>query len=301
MNRRRFLSSIALGALGGVVAPRIAWAMSGSGRSLRVVFFTDVHAIAKKEISQKLSLAAERINEMQGDIVIAGGDLISGGYHLGQEQAAPHWKEYLNFQNAICGSVHAALGNHDLVGARPKNQRDASSDPRSEFKRMLQIADTYYSFSAAGYYFIVLDAVQVRDDDLEYRGFVDTAQMEWLKATLLNIPVTAPIILVSHIPLMTAFFQATQGARRGAPANRVVVNSLDVLALFSKRNLIAVLQGHLHVNEVIVWRGVKFITGGAICGRWWGGEHYGTGEGFGVLSLCENTASWEYCLVGSRV
>jgi hypothetical protein len=55
-----------------------------------------------------------------------------------------------------------------------------------------------------------------------------------------------------------------------------------------------VLQGHTHIDELIRWRGISFITGGAVCAKWWRGPWYGTEEGFGVVDLSGRHADWEY-------
>jgi hypothetical protein len=74
----------------------------------------------------------------------------------------------------------------------------------------------------------------------------------------------------------------------------VVTNNTDVLKVFENHNLELVLQGHLHVKERLWWRNTTFITGGAICARWWRGPWHGTKEGFNVITLQRNRVDWEY-------
>ena len=81
-------------------------------------------------------------------------------------------------------------------------------------------------------------------------------------------------------------------------SNRVVVNSRDVLACFANHRLHLVLQGHLHVNEMLRWRGTTFITGGAVSGKWWRGPWHGTDAGFGVLTLRPDRVDWDYKEIG---
>jgi hypothetical protein len=100
--------------------------------------------------------------------------------------------------------------------------------------------------------------------------------------------------MVSHIPLLTAFYGATQGALEDGKPNRVMVNNRGVFDLFRDHNLLLVLQGHLRAQEVIRWRKTTFITGGAVCAKWWRGSWYGTEEGFNVITLKENHVDWEY-------
>ena len=64
-----------------------------------------------------------------------------------------------------------------------------------------------------------------------------------------------------------------------------VANSDEVIALFEGHNVLAVLQGHTHINERVDWHGVPYITGGAVCGNWWHGTRLGTPEGYTVVSL----------------
>ncbi|MGD2031767.1 MAG: calcineurin-like phosphoesterase C-terminal domain-containing protein, partial [Gammaproteobacteria bacterium] len=68
--------------------------------------------------------------------------------------------------------------------------------------------------------------------------------------------------------------------------------------LFESHNLLLVLQGHLHVSELIRWGGTTFVTGGAVSGKWWRGSWHGTPEGFTVLTLRGERIDWEYVTYG---
>ena len=194
----------------------------------------------------------------------------------------------------IRGPIHAAIGNHDLVAAMPSDGSAPSDDPRKIFREKMGIENTYRSVDVAGYHIVILDAIDVTRDDLVYRGFVGQEQMDWLKADLKRVDATTPIILMTHMPLLTSFYEATLGATQPAPRNRIIVNSLEVLAAFEKHNLPLVLQGHLHVNEMLRWQDTTFITGGAVCGKWWRGPWYGTEEGFGVVTIENGRVDWRY-------
>ncbi len=64
--------------------------------------------------------------------------------------------------------------------------------------------------------------------------------------------------------------------------------------------MIAVLQGHTHVNEIVSYKGTQYITSGAVCGNWWHGPRMGTPEGFTVVSLREGRISTRYETYGFR-
>ena len=66
------------------------------------------------------------------------------------------------------------------------------------------------------------------------------------------------------------------------------------LKIIENHNVVLVLQGHLHVKELIRWQGIRFVVGGAICGKWWRGPWYGTEEGFNLITLTESQIEWEY-------
>ena len=64
-----------------------------------------------------------------------------------------------------------------------------------------------------------------------------------------------------------------------------VANANEVIALFEGHNVLGVLQGHTHINETVMWKGVPYITSGAVCGNWWHGTRLGTPEGFTVVDV----------------
>jgi 3',5'-cyclic AMP phosphodiesterase CpdA len=241
-----------------------------------------------------MAIAAEAINACKPDLVIAGGDLITDGFQSSADTVAPRWDAYMKMHSSIHSPIYPVLGNHDLVAAIPEDGTPPSADPRAIYRAKMGLEKTWYAFDAGGYRFFILDSVHVTGDELKFEGRIPQEQLDWLRSELDALPDQRPLVVVTHMPLLTGFYQATEGATSPAPRNRVVVNSREVLDLFEGRNLLLVLQGHLHVNERIWWRGTTFIMGGAVCGKWWRGPWHGTEEGFGVLTLEGNQVGWEY-------
>jgi 3',5'-cyclic AMP phosphodiesterase CpdA len=291
LTRRELLATVAVAGL----PLRAAWSAKGApGDTLRLAFYTDVHARTEWQTPQALELAARAINASKPELAIGGGDLITDGFQNSAETVAPRWRVYLAMQRALRAPVYPVIGNHDLVAADPEDGSQPSPDPREEFRARLGVARTYRSFDAAGYHFVLLDSIQVSGDELRYHGKVDDAQLAWIRDDLATVNPETPIVLASHIPLLTVLYQATEGATVAGQANRVMVNNTEVLELFAEHNLLLVLQGHLHVDEMLRWRDTTFITGGAVCGKWWRGAWHGTREGFGVLTLRPDRVEWEY-------
>lgn len=297
MTRRDFLGTMIAGMamIATCSSRRAVWPVHGSDKgTIRLVFYTDVHARTEWETPTAMALAANAINSHKADLIVAGGDLITDGFQSLAEEVAPRWDVYMKMHREIKGDIYPAIGNHDLVEAIPKYRQIRRTDPRSVFLARMGLDRTYYSFNALGYHFVILDPLMITDDEFKYHGMVWPEELEWLKQDLFRVRHGTPIILVTHIPLLTAFYGATEGATFAAKKNRVVLNNIDVLKILQDHNVILVLQGHLHAKEMIKWRDTIFITGGAVCGKWWRGPWHGTEEGFSVIMLNGNRVHWEY-------
>jgi 3',5'-cyclic AMP phosphodiesterase CpdA len=295
LTRRRFIGAAALG--GGWLAASVALpfvnARAASPR-LRVAFFTDVHARTEWDTPIAMMKAAQAINDIRPDLVIGGGDYITEGFESPASRVASRWLVFREMMDSVRGDKFLAIGNHDLVAAMPADGSPPSPDPKKVFRDLFSLERTYYALDAGGYHIVFLDSVEVVGGDLKYRGFIDAAQMEWLEAELDRVPHGKPIVAVLHIPVLTTFYQATEGGLAATPANRVVVNNRELLAAFEGHNLILVLQGHLHVLEAVRWRHTLFLMGGAVCGKWWRGPWQGTEEGFCVVDLEGDQVRWRY-------
>jgi hypothetical protein len=69
------------------------------------------------------------------------------------------------------------------------------------------------------------------------------------------------------------------------------------------RPVVAILQGHVHVNERQELNGIPCVTGGAVCGKWWRGPNMGTYPGLGMIeiipagtpkSMSNHNMAWNY-------
>lgn len=294
-SRRDFCAALGAGAVAAGWAPRLAWsAETGIRDTFRIVFYTDIHARVEWDTPDALMKATAAINERKPELILCGGDVITDGFESDGSDLDPRWDAYLRMHRALDAPVRAAIGNHDLVAARPKNGAPAGKDPRAPFRERMGMDSTHYSFDSRGIHFVVLDSLKITDDEWKYHGWVGEDQLAWLRADLAGIEAGTPVVLMTHVPLASAFFQLTEGSATGSPPHRMVVNNREVLEAFDGHRLLLVLQGHLHVNEMMRWRDTTFITGGAVAGKWWRGNWHGTEEGFGVLTLGPSGIDWEY-------
>ncbi len=261
---------------------------------LRILYFTDVHSMLDRGAPEKMSLTAARMAAETADIIIGGGDFVHGGFRSSAKKMEPRFAACRKFLSEIGKPVRAVLGNHDLVGVRPDDGSKPELHPRNYFLEMTGLDRSWYSFDAGGYRFFVLDSVEPVEGPDFYRGCIDSIQLEWIQGELSKTPKNMPVVICSHIPLRTTFIQVLETPTTPLPAKLVVTNANEVLELFRGHRLIAVLQGHLHVDEQIRWNGLDFIMGGAVCGSWWKGGNLGTAPGFGVIELGRPQATWRY-------
>ena len=203
---------------------------------------------------------------------------------------------YQKTERALDGvPIHHVIGNHDVFGRDPVSGV-SPTDPlygKQAFEQRFA-TKTYRSFDQKGYHFILLDAIQI-SPDREYDAFIDDAQLAWLKQDLAATPAGTPIVIASHVPLVSAVAQyAPPGDKIGKARGLLLTNTYAVLSLLEGHNVIAVLQGHTHINETVYFNNIPFITSGAVSGNWWAGPRWGSPEGFTVLDLAEGGAYWRY-------
>ncbi len=297
ITRRNFISALFGGFawLSAGCSRKLVWQTTGSTKGLvRLVFYTDVHARKEWETPIAMARAAKAINAQNPDLVITGGDHITEGFESSAHRVEHRWDAYMKMHRAIAADIYPTIGNHDLVAAVPDDGTNPSKDPRVIYRARMGLDQTYYSFDAAGYHFVILDSIEVTGDQYGYKGMIRPEQLEWLKEDLSKVWPNRPIILSTHVPILSSFHAATMGPTFIPKRNRVMVNNLDILKLVAEHNVILVLQGHLHAKELIKWRDTTFIVGGAISAKWWRGPWHGTEEGFSVITLDDGQVEWKY-------
>lgn len=312
LNRRRFLSLSAAAVASGFPLPAQQLRATGSKPgSLKLVFFTDTHTQPELRAGEGTALAIAKIKSLKPDLCIQGGDHVFDMAAVPRERSLMLLDLYAKTERALDAvPIQHVIGNHDVFGRVPSTGV-ALSDPLYGKKAFEQRFDakTYRSFDRAGYHFVLLDSIQITPER-EFDAMIDPAQLTWLKADLASIPAGTPVLVVTHVPLVSAAPQysppddkAAKAAAYQALTNLhgfLVGNAREVLDVLDGHNVIAVLQGHTHINETVRWRGVPYVTSGAVSGNWWRGSRWGTPEGFTVLELAGGLAEWRYETYGWR-
>jgi 3',5'-cyclic-AMP phosphodiesterase len=267
------------------------------------LFITDAHIQPELDAAHGCDMCFRKARAIPADFVIQGGDHVFDALGVSQTRARSLLDLYDRTEQVLGRKVFHTIGNHDLFGVYARSGV-LPTDPLYG-KKFFQDhwGALFYSFDHKGVHVVVLDSIGITPDR-DYEGRIDAQQVAWLRDDLARQPDGTPIIVVSHVPLVTAFGCYGDPNPKVAAAlvkhQLSVANAPDVLRLLYGRNVLGVLQGHTHINETIWWHGIPFITGGAVSGNWWHGTHLGTPEGFTVVEVANNRLQLRYETYGFR-
>jgi Icc protein len=312
INRRSFLSLGAKALTAAAIAPTILRATSAQTAapeapgSFDYIFLTDTHLEPELNAANGSAMAFRKAATLHADFAIQGGDHVFDSLAVDRKRADSLFDLYGQTEQALGLKVHHAIGNHDHFGIFNKAGVEANSPGYGKQLFQEHFGPTHYSFDHKGYHFVVLDTIEVTPDR-SWEARIDQPQIDWLKADLDKLSSGTPIIVTGHVPLVTAFASYAESPAKGsgttppsAHPQLMVANAYDVLPIFEKHNVLAVFQGHTHINEVVTFRGIPYITSGAVCGNWWHGTRMGIPEGFTIVSLKNGKLDWRYETYGFK-
>ncbi len=295
MDRRQFVSL--LGATAAATAlPRVSPAAEND--SFSFVFLTDSHTQPELDAAHGTDLAMREARKVKADFAIQGGDHVFDALGVPKERAVQLFDLYGKTEQDLGMKVYHTLGNHDNFGVYTASGA-ATTDPEYGKKMFIErFGPTYYSFDHKGVHFIVLDSIGITPDR-HYEARMDDDQLAWLAKDLAAQGAAKPVVVATHIPLVTAVPSYTPPAPQAAHGDGFA-NGPAAIKLFEGHNVLAVLQGHTHVNERVEWHGVPYITSGAVCGNWWHGTRLGTPEGFTVVTIADGKLTTRYETTGFK-
>ncbi len=269
--------------------------------SFSFIFMTDIHLQPERGAATAFSGAIEKANTLDADFVMTGGDLVYDVLRGNFERSDSLFRMYKNAVQGFKMPVYHCIGNHELFGIYKESDIDSTHPDYKYGMFERHLGKSYYSFDHKGWHFIVLNSIEEKDQ--RYIGLVNAPQMEWLKEDLAKVNHATPIVITTHIPLISTQRQVyPKNPITEVPNELWVYNRKEVLDLFKEHNLKLVLQGHMHwVEDINVQNRTRFITGGAIAGRpsWRRVDDRGDGvrydeEGFMILRIEGENINWEY-------
>lgn len=291
LNRRDFLCLT--GAAGFTLALNSPVRAESAGK-FTFLFITDTHLQPELNAAAGCHQCFQKARTIKADFAIQGGDHVFDSLGVGLKRAASLFDLYGETEQVLGMKLHHTIGNHDCFGVYPASGISPSDPLYGKKMFEARFGKLHYSFDHKGVHFMVLDSIGITDDRA-YEGRISVPQIDWIIADLRTVPAATPIIVITHIPLVTAFNSyVPPPVQPFKHASLTVANAYQVLRLFEGHNVIGVLQGHTHINEQVAWRGVPYITSGAVCGNWWHGVRMGTPEGFTVVEVQNGKLSTRY-------
>lgn len=263
-------------------------------RVLRFAHLTDVHM--EPEMNAPAGFA-KCLHHLQGQkdkpaFIVSGGDCIFDALKQPKDRVETQWKlwqDIVKQDNSL--PIEYAIGNHDCWGFAQKE--DPLYGKKFAMEKM-HLQMPYRSFDKGGWHFIILDSIQPKTDDTWYTCKLDEAQFEWLKNDLAKTPSTTPVIVVSHVPIVSAAVVVVDNKLRGNDGYVLGLGSMhtdapQIIEVFDQYpNIKLCLSGHIHLYEQIVYNGVTYISNGAVSGNWWKGIRYKTDNGYAMMNLYDD-------------
>ncbi|WP_406694792.1 metallophosphoesterase [Singulisphaera sp. Ch08] len=274
---------------------------SERNRVLRVAHITDIHVQPERRAPEGLASCLKHIQSLQDkpDLILSGGDHVMDSVRQTRDRTKTQWDIWTNVlkaENSI--PVKSCIGNHDIWGWEKDKSGATGNEPDFGKKwaiDALGLPNRYYSFTQAGWHFITLDGVQPAGPvgDGSHSAYLDEEQLDWFKRDLASVPKTTPILIWSHVPIVSAL--PITNPRPTLTGNIYIeeghVHSdagVIVNELAQYPNVKACLSGHLHQVEQIEIKGINFHCNGAVCGGWWKGKNRGFDEGFALVDLYDD-------------
>jgi serine/threonine-protein phosphatase CPPED1 len=181
--------------------------------------------------------AGEAINGLHPDFVVICGDLVNNA----NENS---FKDFATARAGFKSSSHCAPGNHDLSN---------SPTPETLASYRRNVGKDYYSFGHKGCVFVIANTQlwkaavpgESEKHDAWFKGVLEDAARK-----------QKPVFMVCHYPPFEkepdepeAYFNWPQEKRR------------EMLSLFLRCGVVAILAGHTHKTLVLDYHGIQIVTG----------------------------------------
>jgi predicted phosphodiesterase len=198
------------------------------------------------------------------------------------------YSEYERGVKRIGAPFFQVVGNHDL-------DQSGLSDEASTQTFSRHFGPRYYSVDRGQVHYVVLDDVFWYGQG--YMGYLDADQLAWLQADLSRLEDGVPVIVFTHIPVVSTTAERNGGTK--PPLGNAIANR-DALYRLLERFDAHVLTGHTHESEHRWSQGVHEHVSGTVCGAWWTGDicYDGTPNGYSVYEVRGEEVTWRYKATG---
>ncbi len=203
-----------------------------------------------RESLTKAEFAIAELNKVKLDCAVEIGDLIDALPHPTPESELQFLKTVNTEISRLKADRHYVLGNHCIY-----------SLTKPQFIDTIERKHSFYSFDKAGYHVVILDACY-RKDGVDYgkinNDWTDTDipahEREWLAADLKRAKHKTIVFVHQRLDLPVE----NEDSIHSAPAVREILEQSG--------KVIAVFQGHSHVNDYRSIKGIHYCTLDAVVG-----------------------------------
>lgn len=293
MNRRSLLHTLGLVA-SSISLPSMGMAKSSSPqntKSYRIAHITDVHMMPLIGAAKGLEKCLSHIQNLPSkpDLIINSGDAIMDAHRGGRGVAEKQWRLWNDvLTHSLSTPIIQSIGNHDIwcKNENPQSIIDGKKWALDELKE-----DKCYTSKDLGHWHLIsLDSISPNQDGQWYTGKIDEEQMDWLKNELAHISLLKPVMIVSHIPILSAciFFDGKRFEKNqwNVPGKWMHEDASELKDLFLKYpNVKLAISGHIHLLDRVEYNGVSYCCNGAVSGAWWSGDYQQTKPGYAIIDL----------------
>ena len=263
--------------------------------SLRFVHITDVHINDKNDAPKGVATMFAHIFARKADrpeLVINSGDVcMAVDGNVTGKQAAEQIALWKTAVKDCPVPIKYCLGNHDIWGGlEPTAEIPATLKGEALMVKTLGLTAPWYSCDQGGWHFIALNSMA----NWPNYGTLTKEHFEWLIDDLKKTPKETPVVVYSHLPILSVT-SSVYGNETRKGNNNVIpgvwqhADCWEITEVFRRfPNVRLCLSGHMHTCDRVEYRGVWYICGGAASGAWWGGSEYGFLPCYGLVTLYPN-------------
>lgn len=250
-------------------------------------YLTDVHLNQTNygHCNEGLQQALINVKQQNAEMILFGGDNAETDQLKNDETTADTL--HARFKHIVdkCGlPAYFTIGNHDRFYVF-NGQKDTLGFKMFE----KHYGSSFGSFDYKGIHFIRLNGMHPTEQAF---ATIDQEQIAWLKKDLLNTGKEKPIVISTHVPLLSLYYPVVEGSMQ---ARDMIENSKEIVDILRPYNIKLILQGHQHIYEQIQERGLWFITAGGVSANWWTGPLAETEEGYLLITVDKNNNfTWKY-------
>lgn len=256
---------------------------------LRVAHLTDIHLKDKFDAPARFTRCLHHVQNQSPkvDLILNGGDIVFDMNKENLDVINAQWSLSKRVTKNECSiPTRYCLGNHDIWWN--ENDKGQTIYGKKFALDQLELANPYYSFTQNGWKFILLDSVHLDIDNTWYIGKLGDEQFNWLQKELEATDANMPVLIMSHIPILTAtnLIEDDTVNRWTMYGGDMHTDNAKIISLFYKHpNVKLALSGHIHLREKLIYNNVTYICDGAVSGAWWEGNRRETAPGYGLIDL----------------